>query len=209
MDGATTTGGRRRGRGRRRGADAIAANRRAIKARSEANRRARLEGEGEARGRRATARTLTEYEPSPRAKRDLETHAELGARRRESIDAKVQANDSRRGLPRLGEVPKYLARRRTTLLREMNERMERALEDIERRRDARAEATVREREMREERRRENERRRAALARRAEMDAAKPSPRARAATRQSLERARELFARAKIRVDEDVIQDDSL
>ena len=48
-----------------------------------------------------------------------------------------------------------------------------------------------------------------MARRAEMDAAKPSPRARAATRQSLERARELFARAKIRVDEDVIQDDSL
>jgi len=142
--------------------------------------------------------------PSARAREDLMRHAELGARRRESTEERVDARNALGIRAGFGEVPKYLEKRKSTLLREMNERMERALEDIERRREERARAREHERESREERRREVEARREAVARRAAMDAARPSPRERAEARANLERARALFARAKIRVDDDTI-----
>lgn len=147
----------------------------------------------------ATARS-----PSPRAREDLIRHAELGAKRREVIEDRVKARNASGIRAGFGEVPKYLEKRKSTLLREMNERMERALEDIERRREERAREREREREVREERRAEVEARREAVARRAAMDAARLSPRERAEARANLERARALFARAKIRVDDETI-----
>lgn len=182
-------------------------NRRAIREQSERNRAERVEREARERearegGRRAAL--TEEATPSPRAREDLMRHAELGARRRESAEERVNARNASALRAGFGEVPKYLEKRKLTLLRELNERMERALEDIERRREEREREREREREVREERRREVEARREALARRAAMDAARLSPRERAEARANLERARALFARAKIRVDDETL-----
>ena len=101
-----------------------------------------------------------------------------------------------------GETPAYLLRRKSTLLREMNEDMERALREIEHRRlerelerdNARAASALK----REERRR----REAALRARAKIDAEKPSALERSRRRDALVRVRDDFARARIRVDDE-------
>ena len=59
---------------------------------------------------------------------------DAGARRRRASDSRVDARFAWTKPDSYGETPAYLLRRKSTLLREMNEDMERALREIEHRR---------------------------------------------------------------------------
>ena len=66
--------------------------------------------------------------------RDMNEARDAGARRRRASDARVDARFASSKHVSYGETPAYLLRRKSTLLREMNEDMERALREIEHRR---------------------------------------------------------------------------
>lgn len=100
-----------------------------------------------------------------------------------------------------GETPRYLLERKATLLREMNAKMERTIQDIDERR-MRKKSDIERDEAKERKKIQMERARRARAR-AEKDAEKITPRQRMEARREIERARELFARARIFVDQGV------
>jgi len=134
-----------------------------------------------------------------RVRADLEEAAKRGAKRVAAVEQRVRAaRPPQRDAKSFGTTPKYLAERKATLLRELNEKMERALEDIEKRRTERA--LERQLELAERRKRDAERR-ARLDRRARVDAEKLSPIERAQRAKNVETARLLFARAHLRVDD--------
>ena len=192
--------------------DHVRANVRAVREMSRANARAREEekmrGGKEAR-RRGETTTRSEKASSHDAEtrrrfleRDMNEARDAGARRRRASDSRVDARFAWTKPGSYGETPAYLLRRKSTLLREMNEDMERALREIEHRRlerelereNARAASAL----EREERRR----REAALRARAKIDAEKPSALERSRRRDALVRVRDDFARARIRVDDE-------
>ena len=198
--------------------DHVRANVRAVREMSRANARAREEekmrgGKEEAR-RRGETTTMTTTTTSEKAssrdaetrrrflERDMNEARDAGARRRRASDSRVDARFAWTKPDSYGETPAYLLRRKSTLLREMNEDMERALREIEHRRlerelereNARAASAL----EREERRR----REAALRARAKIDAEKPSALERSRRRDALVRVRDDFARARIRVDDE-------
>ena len=129
---------------------------------------------------------------------DLEEAAKRGAKRVAAVEQRVRATRPTPSGKSFGTTPKYLAERKATLLRELNAKMERALEDIEKRRTERA--LERQLELAERRKRDAERR-ARLERRARVDAEKLSPIERAQRARDVETARLLFARAHLRVDD--------
>lgn len=197
--------------------DHVRANVRAVREMSRANARAREEekmrgerGEGARRRRGETTTTTTSEKVSSQnaearrrfLERDLNEARDAGARRRRASDARVDARFASPKHGSYGETPAYLLRRKSTLLREMNEDMERALREIEHRRlerelereNARAASAL----EREERRR----REAALRARAKIDAEKPTALERSKRREALARVRDDFARARIRVDDE-------
>ena len=153
--------------------------------------------------RTKTDRTKTRINivASPRVFEDLERARALGAQRVREVEKRVEArrvagNSARRD--GYGTTPKYLLERKATLLREMNEKMETTLREIERRRAVRSIEVAKAREAREARDREREER---LRRRAAIDAEKITPRQRGEAKREMERARELFARARLTVDQ--------
>lgn len=194
--------------------DHVRANVRAVREMSRANARAREEekmrGGKEARRRGETTPTTTSEKASSHdvetrrrfLERDMNEARDAGARRRHASDSRVDARFAWTKPDSYGETPAYLLRRKSTLLREMNEDMERALREIEHRRlerelereNARAASAL----EREERRR----REAALRARAKIDAEKPSALERSRRRDALVRVRDDFARARIRVDDE-------
>lgn len=188
--------------------DHLKENAQKIRAQSERNaRRRRLAEEEEEvrrRGRRrgeGTTTSKSSSSSSPRESRvraDLEEAAKRGAKRVAAVEQRVRAARPTRSGKSFGTTPKYLAERKATLLRELNEKMERALEDIEKRRTERA--LERQLELAERRKRDAERR-ARLERRARVDAEKLSPIERAQRAGNVETARLLFARAHLRVDD--------
>jgi hypothetical protein len=188
--------------------DHLKENAQKIRAQSERNARYRrrlAEEEEEVRRRRGRGRgegTTTSKSTSSsspcesRVRADLEEAAKRGAKRVASVEQRA-ARPAPSGKS-FGTTPKYLAERKATLLRELNEKMERALEDIEKRRTERA----LERQLeRAERRKRDAERRARLERRARVDAEKLSPIERAQRAKNVETARLLFARAHLRVDD--------
>jgi len=195
--------------------DHVRANVRAVREMSRANARAREEektrgerGERTRRRRRETPTTSDEASSQNAEgrrrflERDMNEARDAGARRRRASDARVDARFASSKHGSYGETPAYLLRRKSTLLREMNEDMERALREIEHRRlerelereNARAASAL----EREERRR----REAALRARAKIDAEKPTALERSKRREALARVRDDFARARIRVDDE-------
>ena len=192
--------------------DHVRANVRAVREMSRANARAREEekmrGGKEAR-RRGETTTRSEKASSHDAEtrrrfleRDMNEARDAGARRRRASDSRVDARFAWTKPDSYGEMPAYLLRRKSTLLREMNEDMERALREIEHRRlerelerDIARAASALERE-------ERRRREAALRARAKIDAEKPSALERSRRRDALVRVRDDFARARIRVDDE-------
>ena len=169
-----------------------------------------MRGGKEARRRGETTTTTTSEKASSHdvetrrrfLERDMNEARDAGARRRHASDSRVDARFAWTKPDSYGETPAYLLRRKSTLLREMNEDMERALREIEHRRlerelereNARAASAL----EREERRR----REAALRARAKIDAEKPSALERSRRRDALVRVRDDFARARIRVDDE-------
>jgi len=187
--------------------DHVKDNARKIRAQSERNARARLAEEEEARaskprrgrGEGKTRSITTSSSPrESRVRADLEDAAKRGAQRVAAVERRVRGDVRERGRKSFGSTPKYLAERKATLLRELNEKMERALEDIEKRRTERA--LERQLELDEKRKRDAERR-ARLERRARVDAEKLSPIERAQRAKNVETARLLFERARLRVDD--------
>ena len=196
--------------------DHVRANVRAVREMSRANARAREEekmrGGKEARRRGEpppppppTSEKASSHDVETRRRfleRDMNEARDAGARRRRASDSRVDARFAWTKPDSYGETPAYLLRRKSTLLREMNEDMERALREIEHRRlerelereNARAASAL----EREERRR----REAALRARAKIDAEKPSALERSRRRDALVRVRDDFARARIRVDDE-------
>ena len=187
--------------------DHLKENAQKIRAQSERNaasrrRLAEEEEEVRRRGRRRGERTTTTSKSSSltsppcesRVRADLEEAAKRGAKRVAAVEQRARAARP----TSFGTTPKYLAERKATLLRELNEKMERALEDIEKRRTERA--LERQLELAERRKRDAERR-ARLERRARVDAEKLSPIERAQRAKNVETARLLFARAHLRVDD--------
>jgi len=195
--------------------DHVRANVRAVREMPRANARAREEektrgerGERTRRRRRETPTTSDEASSQNAEggrrflERDMNEARDAGARRRRASDARVDARFAWSKHGSYGETPAYLLRRKSTLLREMNEDMERALREIEHRRlerelereNARAASAL----EREERRR----REAALRARAKIDAEKPTALERSKRREALARVRDDFARARIRVDDE-------
>ena len=192
--------------------DHVRANVRAVREMSRANARAREEekmrGGKEARRRGETttrSEKASSHDVETRRRfleRDMNEARDAGARRRHASDSRVDARFAWTKPDSYGETPAYLLRRKSTLLREMNEDMERALREIEHRRlerelereNARAASAL----EREERRR----REAALRARAKIDAEKPSALERSRRRDALVRVRDDFARARIRVDDE-------
>ena len=182
-----------------------------IRAQSERNARYRrrlAEEEEEVRRRRGrrgrgegttTSKSTSSSSPcESRVRADLEEAAKRGAKRVAAVEQRVRATRPPPSGKSFGTTPKYLAERKATLLRELNEKMERALEDIEKRRTERA--LERQLELAERRKRDAERR-ARLERRARVDAEKLSPIERAQRAKNVETARLLFARAHLRVDD--------
>lgn len=187
--------------------DHLKENARKIRAQSERNaahrRRLAEEEEEEVRrrgeGTTTTSKSSSSFTSSPcesRVRADLEEAAKRGAKRVAAVEQR--ARRTQRDAKSFGTTPKYLAERKATLLRELNEKMERALEDIEKRRTERA--LERRLELAERRKRDAERR-ARLERRARVDAEKVSPSERAQRAKNVETARLLFARAHLRVDD--------
>ena len=154
-----------------------------------------------ARTKKDTTNPKINIVASPRVFEDLERARALGAQRVREVEKRVEArrvagNSARRD--GYGTTPKYLLERKATLLREMNEKMETTLREIERRRAVRSIEVAKAREAREARDREREER---LRRRAAIDAEKITPRQRGEAKREMERARELFARARLTVDQ--------
>lgn len=191
--------------------DHLKENARKIRAQSERNAasRRRLVEEEEVpqvrrrrRGEETTTTSKSSSSSSPcesRVRADLEEAAKRGAKRVAAVEQRVRAaRPPQSDAKSFGTTPKYLAERKATLLRELNEKMERALEDIEKRRTERA--LERQLELAERRKRDAERR-ARLERRARVDAEKLSPIERAQRAKNVETARLLFARAHLRVDD--------
>jgi len=187
--------------------DHVKDNARKIRAQSERNARARLAEEEEARASKprrgrgeGKTRSMTPSSAAreSRVRADLEDAAKRGAQRVAAVERRVRGDVRERGRKSFGSTPKYLAERKATLLRELNEKMERALEDIEKRRTERA--LERQLELDEKRKRDAERR-ARLERRARVDAEKLSPIERAQRAKNVETARLLFERARLRVDD--------
>ena len=189
-----TRGGRR---------DLVKENMRAVRERSKANHAARGEGRSDARGQRdrAAAKSPTPTTVSPRVEDDLRRYKELGETRKELVEARVRARAPVRRHEGFGETPAYLRRRKAELLAEMNEKMERALAEIERRRVERALERQTLEDARARRAREAAKRREALRARAEIDAGKATPIERRLRALEVERTRELFARARVRAYE--------
>ena len=149
-----------------------------------------MRGGKEARRRGETTTTTTSEKASSHdaetrrrfLERDMNEARDAGARRRRASDSRVDARFAWTKPDSYGETPAYLLRRKSTLLREMNEDMERALREIEHRR------------LERELERENAR--------AKIDAEKPSALERSRRRDALVRVRDDFARARIRVDDE-------
>ena len=131
----------------------------------------------------------------------MRRYKELGETRKELVEARVRARAPVRRHEGFGETPAYLRRRKAELLAEMNENMERALAEIERRRVERALERQTLEDERARRAREAAKRRQALRARAEIDADKATPIERRRHALELERTRELFARARVRAYE--------
>ena len=188
-----TRGGRR---------DLVKENMRAVRERSKANHAARVKEEATRRTvDRAAAKSPTPTTVSPRVEDDLRRYKELGETRKELVEARVRARAPVRRHEGFGETPAYLRRRKAELLAEMNENMERALAEIERRRVERALERQTLEDERARRAREAAKRRQALRARAEIDADKATPIERRRHALELERTRELFARARVRAYE--------
>ena len=189
-----TRGGRR---------DLVKENMRAVRERSKANHAAREREEATraVNATRAAAKSPTPTTVSPRVEDDLRRYKELGETRKELVEARVRARAPVRRHEGFGETPAYLRRRKAELLAEMNEKMERALAEIERRRVERALERQTLEDARARRAREAAKRREALRARAEIDAGKPTPFERRLRALEVERTRELFARARVRAYE--------
>ena len=188
-----TRGGRR---------DLVKENMRAVRERSKANLAARVKEEATRRTvDRAAAKSPPPTTVSPRVDDDLRRYKELGETRKELVEARVRARAPVRRHEGFGETPAYLRRRKAELLAEMNENMERALAEIERRRVERALERQTLEDERARRAREAAKRRQALRARAEIDADKATPIERRRHALELERTRELFARARVRAYE--------
>ena len=188
-----TRGGRR---------DLVKENMRAVRERSKANLAARVKEEATRRTvDRAAAKSPPPTTVSPRVEDDLRRYKELGETRKEIVEARVRARAPVRRHEGFGETPAYLRRRKAELLAEMNENMERALAEIERRRVERALERQTLEDERARRAREAAKRRQALRARAEIDADKATPIERRRHALELERTRELFARARVRAYE--------
>jgi hypothetical protein len=188
-----TRGGRR---------DLVKENMRAVRERSKANHAARVKEEATRRTvDRAAAKSPPPTTVSPRVEDDLRRYKELGETRKELVEARVRARAPVRRHEGFGETPAYLRRRKAELLAEMNENMERALAEIERRRVERALERQTLEDERARRAREAAKRRQALRARAEIDADKATPIERRRHALELERTRELFARARVRAYE--------
>ena len=188
-----TRGGRR---------DLVKENMRAVRERSKANLAARVKEEATRRTvDRAAAKSPPPTTVSPRVEDDLRRYKELGETRKELVEARVRARAPVRRHEGFGETPAYLRRRKAELLAEMNENMERALAEIERRRVERALERQTLEDERTRRAREAAKRRQALRARAEIDADKATPIERRRHALELERTRELFARARVRAYE--------
>ena len=188
-----TRGGRR---------DLVKENMRAVRERSKANLAARVKEEATRRTvDRAAAKSPPPTTVSPRVEDDLRRYKELGETRKELVEARVRARAPVRRHEGFGETPAYLRRRKAELLAEMNENMERALAEIERRRVERALERQTLEDERARRAREAAKRRQALRARAEIDADKATPIERRRHALELERTRELFARARVRAYE--------
>lgn len=188
-----TRGGRR---------DLVKENMRAVRERSKANLAARVKEEATRRTvDRAAAKSPPTTTVSPRVEDDLRRYKELGETRKELVEARVRARAPVRRHEGFGETPAYLRRRKAELLAEMNENMERALAEIERRRVERALERQTLEDERARRAREAAKRRQALRARAEIDADKATPIERRRHALELERTRELFARARVRAYE--------
>ena len=188
-----TRGGRR---------DLVKENMRAVRERSKANLAARVKEEATRRTvDRAAAKSPPPTTVSPRVEDDLRRYKELGETRKELVEARVRARAPVRRHEGFGETPAYLRRRKAELLAEMNENMERALAEIERRRVERALERQTLEDERSRRAREAAKRRQALRARAEIDADKATPIERRRHALELERTRELFARARVRAYE--------
>ena len=177
-------------------------NMRAVRERSKANHAARVKEEATRRTvDRAAAKSPPPTTVSPRVEDDLRRYKELGETRKELVEARVRARAPMRRHEVFGETPAYLRRRKAELLAEMNENMERALAEIERRRVERALERQTLEDERARRAREAAKRRQALRARAEIDADKATPIERRRHALELERTRELFARARVRAYE--------
>ena len=114
-------------------------NMRAVRERSKANLAARVKEEATRRTvDRAAAKSPPPTTVSPRVEDDLRRYKELGETRKEIGEARVRARAPVRRHEGFGETPAYLRRRKAELLAEMNENMERALAEIDRRRVERA-----------------------------------------------------------------------
>ena len=188
-----TRGGRR---------DLVKENMRAVRERSKANHAARVKEEAtRSTVDRAAAKSPPPTTVSPRVEDDLRRYKELGETRKELVEARVRARAPVRRHEGFGETPAYLRRRKAELLAEMNENMERALAEIERRRVERALERQTLEDERARRAREAAKRRQALRARAEIDADKATPIERRRHALELERTRELFARARVRAYE--------
>lgn len=188
-----TRGGRR---------DLVKENMRAVRERSKANLAARVKEEATRRTvDRAAAKSPPPTTVSPRVEDDLRRYKGLGETRKELVEARVRARAPVRRHEGFGETPAYLRRRKAELLAEMNENMERALAEIERRRVERALERQTLEDERARRAREAAKRRQALRARAEIDADKATPIERRRHALELERTRELFARARVRAYE--------
>ena len=164
----------------------------------EVRRRGRRRGRGRGEGTTTSKSTSSSSPCEGRVRADLEEAAKRGAKRVAAVEQRVRATRPTPSGKSFGTTPKYLAERKATLLRELNAKMERALEDIEKRRTERA--LERQLELAERRKRDAERR-ARLERRARVDAEKLSPIERAQRARDVETARLLFARAHLRVDD--------
>ena len=182
--------------------DLVKENMRAVRERSKANLAARVKEEATRRTvDRAAAKSPPPTTVSPRVEDDLRRYKELGETRKELVEARVRARAPVRRHEGFGETPAYLRRRKAELLAEMNENMERALAEIERRRVERALERQTLEDERARRAREAAKRRQALRARAEIDADKATPIERRRHALELERTRELFARARVRAYE--------
>ena len=149
---------------------------RAVRERSKANHAARVKEEATRRTvDRAAAKSPPPTTVSPRVEDDLRRYKELGETRKELVEARVRARAPVRRHEGFGETPAYLRRRKAELLAEMNENMERALAEIERRRVERALERQTLEDERARRAREAAKRRQALRARAEIDADKATP----------------------------------